>query len=371
MEKNYETHINEYKSSSEDLRLGCSAVGSDYTKKIHDFLQTHLRTTPRKLKNGADSSLVNFDDIFPEIKRKVNSSRVLYSSHFEVVQNVVRLHKASSNDALEEVSALASSNSCSIEEFIDAGAVEANSVFDDLQDALSSHQGETAHLARELRQLINTSETIHEFLDKLLEESKSLERHATEVDEIQLKSIVEFQKAYEEQSRSDAEKLIADMTTLVSGCMRRLKEMVDARLGDIKESVIGNKIFIDGHVSSMEGIAMDLKRKWQDSFKLAENNFKDSADFSAAKHCRMDANTAETALKQWQRTQESLNDMGSQHAATIASHFRSICDTNEQHDTEINSARVMAEEDITKNSENIVQCLGAIPVWTLVISQEP
>ncbi|KAL2531224.1 Kinesin-like protein [Abeliophyllum distichum] len=70
------------------------------------------------------------------------------------------------------------------------------------------------------------------------------------------------------------------------------------------------------------------------------------------------ANTDETALKQWQRTQESLNDKGSQHAATIASHVRSICDSNEQHDTEINSARVMAEEDITKNSENIVQCLG-------------
>ncbi|KAL2509195.1 kinesin-related protein [Forsythia ovata] len=309
-----------------------------------------------------------------DLKKKVNSSRVLYISHFEAVQNVVRLHKASSNAALEEVSALASSNSRSIEEFLDAGAVEANSVFDDLQGALSSHQGETAHLARELRQrftssiehLINTSETIHEFLDKILEESKSLERHATEVDEIQLKSIVEFQKAYEEQSRSDAEKLIADMTTLVSGCMRRQKEMVDARLGDFKESVNGNKIFMDGHVSSMEGIAMDLKRKWQDSFKLAENNFKDSADFSAAKHCRMElllqkcANTAETALKQWRRTQESLNDMGSQHAATIASHVRNICDSNEQHDTEINSARVMAEEDITKNSENIVQCLGGM-----------
>lgn len=69
---------------------------------------------------------------------------------------------------------------------------------------------------------------------------------------------------------------------------------MDARLGDIKESVNGNKIFMDGHVSSMEGIAMDLKRKWQDSFKLAENNFKDSADFSAAKHCRM-----ELLLQKW------------------------------------------------------------------------
>lgn len=46
----------------------------------------------------------------------MSSSRELYVSHFEAVQNVVRLHKAGSNAALEELSALASNNSLSIEE---------------------------------------------------------------------------------------------------------------------------------------------------------------------------------------------------------------------------------------------------------------
>lgn len=39
--------------------------------------------------------------------------------------------------------------------------------------------------------------------------------------------------------------------------------------------------------------------------------------------------------------------------------FRSICESNEQHDTEIDSARVMAEEDMTKHSENMIQCLDS------------
>lgn len=46
----------------------------------------------------------------------MSSSRALYVSHFEAVQNIVRLHKAGSNTALEELSALASSNAQSIEE---------------------------------------------------------------------------------------------------------------------------------------------------------------------------------------------------------------------------------------------------------------
>lgn len=115
----------------------------------------------------------------------------LYISHFEAMQNVVRLHKATSNATLEEVSTLASSNSISTKEvrngsfdfsfwciwiavhitiidlfliwipsiflsflqFLDAEAVEANSMFDELQSTLSTHQGEMAHFARELRQV--------------------------------------------------------------------------------------------------------------------------------------------------------------------------------------------------------------------------
>lgn len=38
-------------------------------------------------------------------------------------------------------------------QFLAAEAVEVKSVFNDLQDVLSSHQGEMAHLARELRQV--------------------------------------------------------------------------------------------------------------------------------------------------------------------------------------------------------------------------
>ncbi|KAL2503036.1 kinesin-related protein [Forsythia ovata] len=240
------------------------------------------------VENLCNSFLEVHDKAAINLKKKVSASRALYISHFEAVQNVVRLHKANTNAALEDISALASSNSCSIEEFLAAESVEVNSVFKDLQEALSSHQGEMAHLVRELRQkfnaniehLMDTSENIHGFLDKLLEESKRLEGHATQVDEMQTKCIVEFQNAYEEQSRSDVEKLIADMTSLVSKCMHRQKEMVDARLGDLRESINGNKTFVDGHLSKMESITTDLKRKWHDSFTQAENNFKDNADFS-------------------------------------------------------------------------------------------
>ncbi|OIT27551.1 PREDICTED: kinesin-like protein KIN-5C [Nicotiana attenuata] len=324
-------------------------------KFCHNFLESH-------------------DKAVLDLKRKINSSKALYISHFEAMQNVVRLHKATSNATLEEISTLASTNSISTKEFLDAEAVEANSMFDELQSTLSTHQGEMAHFARELRQrfndstehLTNISEIIQGFFDKLLDESKRLEKHATTVDEIQTKSIAEFEKAYEEQSRSDAEKLIADMTSLVSNHMRRQKELVGARLVDLRETVSGNRTFLDGHVSSMEGITTDAKRKWQDFYMQAEGETKENADFSAAKHCRMESlmqkcvSTAETALKRWQSTHESVNNMGNEHVSTMNSVVRNICDSNEQHVTDFDATRESAEEDVKRNSEDIIKSIDGL-----------
>lgn len=44
---------------------------------------------------------------------------------------------------------------------------------------------------------MNTSESLHGFLEKLLEESERLGSHATQVDEVQTNCIAEFRKSYE------------------------------------------------------------------------------------------------------------------------------------------------------------------------------
>ena len=69
---------------------------------------------------------------------------------------------------------------------------------------------------------------------------------------------------------------------------------MDARLADLRETATGNKAVLDGHVSSMEYVSTDAKRKWQEFSMQTENDAKDIADYSATKHCRM-----ESLLQQW------------------------------------------------------------------------
>ncbi|XP_021289820.1 kinesin-like protein KIN-5C [Herrania umbratica] len=314
------------------------------------------------------------DKAILDMRKKVTAARALHVSHVEAVQNVVRLHKASSNAALEEISTLAFSNAHSIEEFLLSEASKAASMFDDLQGTLATHQGEMALFARELRQRFHVSieqtkdisDYTNEILDKLSEESVRVQNHAVQADEVQMKSIICFQKAYEEQSKCDAEKLIADMTNLVYNHVRRQKELVDERLVNFRESVVASKTFLDGHVSSMECITTDAKRKWQEFAMQAENEAKDSADYSAAKHCRMEAllqqcvSTAESAFKHCKHTQESVNEMGSKHVSDITSLIRNASDTNEQHDAEVDSARVAAEQDGLKNIEDTIHYIDSV-----------
>ncbi|KAK1562399.1 hypothetical protein Q3G72_011209 [Acer saccharum] len=304
-----------------------------------------------------------------DMKKKVTASRALYISHMEAVQNVVRLHKAGSNASLEEISTLASSNAHSIEEFLESEAREGAFIYDNLQTTLSTQQGEIAIFARDLRQRFHAaieqtkdiSEYTNGFLQKLKEESKSLENFAVKADDIQMNNIAEFQKAYEEQSKSDAEKLISDMTNLVSNHIRRQKELVDARLVDLRENAVANKTYLDGHASTMKGITSDAKRKWQEFSAQAENDAKDGADDSSAKHCRMElllqqcVSNGESAFKHWKRTHELLNEMGSKHASELVSLTRNASDSNEQHDAEVDTARTAAEQDVAKNSEDLLQ----------------
>ncbi|XP_010505150.1 PREDICTED: kinesin-like protein KIN-5C [Camelina sativa] len=304
-----------------------------------------------------------------EMKKKVRASKDLYSCHLEEVQNVVRLHKANSNACLEEVSALTTSSACSIDEFLASGDETTSSLFDELQSALSSHQGEMALFARELRQRFHTTmeqtqemfEYTSTFFQKLMTESKNVESRAAEANDSQINSIIDFQKTYEAQSKSDTEKLIADLTNLVSSHIRRQHELVDSRLHNFKDAVSSNKTFLDEHVSAVNNLANDAKRKWETFSMQAENEAREGADFSAAKHCRMElllqqsVGHAESAFKHCKRTHESLKEMNSKQVTDVSSLVRSACNNNEQHDAEVDSARTASEKDARQKSDEIIQ----------------
>ncbi|KAL6005274.1 Kinesin-like protein KIN-5C [Asimina triloba] len=304
-----------------------------------------------------------------ELTKKVAASRASYISHIEGLQNVVRLHKANSNANLEEISSLASDNCTSLDQLLAAESEQAKLIFGDLQNTLANHQGEMAHFARELRERfrlnmehsVEMSKFITGFLEKLGEESDKLQAYVSRTHEFNTRSIADFQKAYKDKSRSEAEKLVADLTNLVSDHIRRQEEMVDVQLVGLRDAAVNNKAFFDEHASTMEGVTSDAKRKWNTFSMQAENDAKEGADFSAAKHCRMELlfqqciTTVDAASGHWKKMHESVSEMSRKQVISMESVVRNTTESNEQHDQEIVSARAVAEQDVTESCSSILQ----------------
>jgi kinesin family protein 11 len=179
-----------------------------------------------------------------------------------------------------------------------------------------------------MEQTQEMSEYTSTFFQKLMEESKNAETRAAEANDSQINSIIDFQKTYEAQSKSDTDKLIADLTNLVSSHIRRQHELVDSRLHNFKDAVSSNKTFLDEHVSAVNNLTKDAKRKWETFSMQAENEAREGADFSAAKHCRMElllqqsVGHAESAFKHCKITHESLKEMTSKQVTDVSSLVR-------------------------------------------------
>ncbi|URD89170.1 KISc [Musa troglodytarum] len=337
------------------------------TKQQNEYLQT--------VEKLCQSCLDFHDKAALELRKKVLASKSLFLSHIEAVQNVVRLHKAGSTAGLEEMSSMISANCCSFDQLLALGEGEADQIFCDLEKKLSEHRGEIAHFTHELRERFNTSlirvkefsQFIHELLEKFGEEKKKLHSHSSCVHEAHAKSIGEFQKAYEEQSKVEQDKLLSEITNLVYSHMRRQKELVDVRLATLEEAALENKETMEKLTSMLDVVNSDAKRKWEEFYKQAEHDFMDGSNFSATKHCRMEielqqcVSIVDVASQQWKRTHASVNELGSKHAAEMDAHIRTAVDLNEQHDVDVASARDAAADAAAKSSADIIQyCEGSL-----------
>ena len=66
--------------------------------------------------------------------------KLLYFSHLQGLQNIVRLHKENSNASLEKMKSAASTNGSSLEEMLSVATYEADSILKELQTTLSVQQ---------------------------------------------------------------------------------------------------------------------------------------------------------------------------------------------------------------------------------------
>ncbi|KAK1309672.1 hypothetical protein QJS10_CPA08g01445 [Acorus calamus] len=288
--------IAEQKKAAREDRL--SAVNRSV---VNDF-QADLAEKIGSLSSIIVASMARQNEQLQCVEKLCHSCLEVHNK-IEAMRNMVHLNKAGIKASVEDMSSMVSSN------------------FSSLGQKFHDSQEHTSEL----------SKFIIELLDKIEEETHKLDCHAARAHEAQTTSIADFQKAYE----------------------------VDVRLVGLRDASIENMAFLDEHKSIMECATSDAKRKWQAFSAQAENYSKDGADFSTAKHCRMElllqqcVKTVDGASKHWKKTHESINEMSSEHVTAVEAIVRNAVESSEQHYLEVGSSGTEAMENAVKNSDDI------------------
>lgn len=344
---------------SEQIGILCNIVVESMTKQNH-----HLQSVEQQFQSCMDFN----DKSLEDLKKKVVDLKLLYFSHLQGLQNIVRLHKANSNASLEEMKSAASTNGNSLEEMLGVAAEEADSILKELQTTLSVQQGEIAEFAQQMRERARTSiELITSisgatmgFFENLADQASKFQQHIEHSHEVREQSIIDFQKAYEAQSRKEEQQLINDISNLVANAMVRKADMVNTRLSSLREKAIQDRESMQQGISSIDAATSDAKRKWETFAKQADNDANESAALSAAKHCRMElllqqcVNITSNASQHWKTTKKSGEDHSRKYVTAMESLVRDSVEANDKHDAEIDHSRVTAEVDIEKNNESIL-----------------
>nr|ADE76262.1 unknown [Picea sitchensis] len=198
------------------------------------------------------------------------------------------------------------------------------------------------------------------FFENLADQASKFQQHIEHSHEVREQSIIDFQKAYEAQSRQEEQQLINDISNLVANAMVRKADMVNTRLSSLREKVIEDRESMQQGILSIDAATSDAKRKWETFAKQADNDANESAALSAAKHCRMElllqqcVNITSNASQHWKTTKKTGEDHSRKYVTVMESLVRDGVEANDKHDAEIDDSRVSAEVDIEKNNESIL-----------------
>ncbi|KAL0669135.1 hypothetical protein Bca4012_031839 [Brassica carinata] len=181
-------------STNEELKK------SQYAMKEKYFIISEQKKSGRENKLSADNRKV-VDNYQAELSEQIsNMFSMVASCLSQQNAQIYGVNKLSQ-------SRLEAHNKAILEmkkKFLASGDETTSSLFDELHNALTSHQGEMVLFARELRQKFHTtmeqthemSEYISSFFQKLMEESKNAENRVAEANDNQLNSIIDFQKTH-------------------------------------------------------------------------------------------------------------------------------------------------------------------------------
>ncbi|KAG2585740.1 hypothetical protein PVAP13_6KG409000 [Panicum virgatum] len=246
-----------------DLASKLGVLSSTLNASI-DQQNKHLKSVEHLCQSCVDSH----DKATSELKKKILASKALYMSHMEAFQNVVLLHKASANATLEDISSLSAASCCSLDQLLACVEGEAQNIFSDIQNLLTTHRSELTYFTKELREsfLISLDRTkemstfIIGLFDKYVEETSKLHSHSNNTHEMEIASSRAVAEEHAANSSKDITQGIDNLLEELRKSSSRVMSTVEAHSAELQQ-------LQENHSSQAAGINTHADKAFQSSYK--------------------------------------------------------------------------------------------------------
>ncbi|KAI5057401.1 hypothetical protein GOP47_0027416 [Adiantum capillus-veneris] len=295
-----------------------------------------------------------------ELKLKVEDLKLLYFARLQGLFDLVHTHENDSNLLLDRITDTNTNHGRGLQDLLRDAVLEAELVLQDLECTFSKQQNEVAAFAQQQREgahsslmaIKELSKSTFDAFDQLGKYNAELSRHIDDCSLAQERSLVEFEKIFEEQARREEQQMLQEIATLFAKTKAQKSALVHDMVSTLREQSASERSAIQDGMNKVTNLACTTHSQWEAFVCQSEVNSAEDIKQLAARHCEMEAlmqtcmKGRDDATKQWKKAEYLVEQCNRMHLPVTESIVRESKEASQQFQERMKQNVLAAELEV-------------------------
>ncbi|KAF7805531.1 kinesin-like protein KIN-5D [Senna tora] len=302
-----------------------------------------------------------------ELRVRMGKLKNMYGSGMKALDNLAEEIKGSNQLTFEDLNSEVAKHSSALEDLFKGIALEADSLFNDLQSSLHKQEAKLTAYAQQQREAharaVETTRAISKitvnFFETLDMHASNLTQILEEAQVVNDQKLCELEKKFEECTANEERQLLEKVAEMIASSNARKKKLVQMTVNDLRESANSRTSKLREETLTMQESTSSVKAEWRVHMEKTESNYHE--DTSAVEFGKKDLeevlqnclNKAKVGAQQWRNAQESLLSLEKRNAASVNTIVRGAMEANQALRARFSSAVSTTLEDAEVANKDI------------------
>ncbi|KAH7437234.1 hypothetical protein KP509_05G061300 [Ceratopteris richardii] len=304
-----------------------------------------------------------------EMRTKVQDLKLLYFARLQDLLELVEAHEGDSSLALNKLIRIGSRHAANIQDVVRDAVLEAELVMQDLQCTLSKQQNEMAAFAHKQRERAHTSlvgikeicKSTFDAFQRIGKYTAELHNHIDDCTVIQERSLIEFEKLFEEQARFEEQQMLQDIAVVLAKTKAQKTAFIHEVLSSMREMSASEKSIIYDGVDKVTNLTCTTQKRWETFLHQTEATSINEFGELAARHCELETllqkcmQERDEALKQWRKVEHLVEQCNKLHLPVTELIIREASEAGQRLQEKVRQAVLASEVELEVHNGSLVQ----------------